>query len=71
MFDFIKKIKFIGKINKAYKASKKLIDSKKGLAEEVKKVLGNLKADVESLVALLPDFKEVYIEIKDIIEKAF
>lgn len=71
MFDFIKKIKFIGKVNKAYKASKKLIDAKKGLAEEVKKVLGNLKADVEALVALLPDFKDVYIEIKEIIEKAF
>ena len=71
MFDFIKKIKFIGKVNKAYKASKKLIDNKKGLAEEVKKVLASLKADVEALVALLPDFKEVYIEIKTIIENAF
>ena len=64
--NLIQKIKFIGKVNKAYKASKKLIDSKKGLAEEVKKVLASLKADVEALVALLPDFKEVYIEIKTI-----
>ena len=59
------------KFNKAYKASKKAIDSKQGLAEEIKKVIANLKADFEALVALLPDFKEVYNEVKAIIENAF
>lgn len=68
---FIQKIKLLGKINKAYKASKKLIDSKQGFADEVKKVIENLKADFEALVALLPDFKESYNEVKKIIENAF
>lgn len=69
--NIFQKICLLNKINKAYKASKKLIDSKKGLAEEIKKVIANLKADFEALVALLPDFKEVYNEIKAIIENAF
>lgn len=69
--NIFQKISFLRKVNKAYKASKKLIDSKKGLAEEIKKIIANLKADFEALVALLPDFKEVYNEIKAIIENAF
>lgn len=69
--NIFQKISLLNKINKAYKASKKLIDSKKGLAEEIKKIIANLKADFEALVALLPDFKEVYNEIKAIIENAF
>ena len=68
--NLIQKIKLLNKLNKAWKASKKLIDSKKGLADEVKKVLANIKADIEALVALLPDFKEVYNELKKIIENA-
>ena len=68
--NLIQKIKLLNKLNKAWRASKKLIDSKKGLADEVKKVLANLKADLEALVVLLPDFKEVYNEEKKIIENA-
>lgn len=69
--NIIQKIKFLGKVNKAYKASKKLIDTRKDLAKDIKKVFESLKADLEALVALLPDFKEVYIELKEIIENAF
>lgn len=68
--NFFQKIVLLNKINKAYKASKKLIDSKKGLADEVRKILANIKADIEALVALLPDFKEAYNELKAIIENA-
>ena len=65
------KIVLLNKINKAYKASKKLIDSKKDLNKEVGKVLLNLKADLEQLSVLLPEYREPYNEIKVIIENAF
>ena len=67
----IQKIKLLGKINKAYKESKKLIDSKKDLNKEVGKVLANLKADLEQLAVLLPEYKEPVNDIKVIIKNAF
>ena len=69
--NLIQKIILLNKVTKSWKASKKLIDSKKGLSEEVKKVFANIKADLETLVALLPDFKEVYNELRAIIENVF
>lgn len=70
-FNFIKAIKLYNKTNKAYKASKKLIDSKKDLNKDVGKAIETLKADLENLVVLLPDYKEALIELKEIIEDAF
>ena len=67
----IQKIKLLHKINKAYKASKKLIDSKKDLNKEVGKVLANIKADLEQLAILLPEYKEPVNDIKVIIKNAF
>ena len=69
--NIIQQIKYANKIRKAYKASKKLIDSKKGLAEEVKKAILTLQADLCIIAQLLPDFKEVIEEEKKIIEKCF
>lgn len=59
------------KINKAYKESKKLIDSKKGLAEEVRKAIATLQADLYIISVLLPDFGEVIEAEKKIIKDAF
>lgn len=69
--NLIQKIKLANKIKKAYKASKKLIDEKQGLAEEVKKAILTLQADLCIIAQLLPDFKEVIEEEKKIIEKCF
>ncbi|WP_405316522.1 hypothetical protein [Faecalibacillus faecis] len=70
-FKIIKAIKLYNKVNKAYKASKKLIDSKKDLNKDVDKAIETLKADLENLVVLLPDYKEALIELKEIIKDAF
>lgn len=69
--NLIQKIKLARKINKAYKASKQLIDSKQGLAKEVQKALLSLKSDLYLFATLLPDFKEVAEELKAIIDDAF
>ena len=67
----IQKIKLLGKINKAYKESKKLIDSKKDLNKQVGKVLESLKADLEALAILLPDYSVPCEQLKEIIKNAF
>lgn len=67
----VKAIKLYNKCNKAYKASKKVIDSQKGLSDEVKKTLKCIKGDIETLCALLPEYKEPAIELEEIIKNAF
>lgn len=69
--NLFQKISLLRKISKAWKESKKLIDSKQGLADDVKKIIGNLQADLEALVILLPAFSNVLEEEKKIIANVF
>lgn len=66
--NIFQKIAFINKISKAVKKSKKLIDSRKDLAEKVRKHLDNIIGEVQELVRLLPDFRNIYFEAIEIIE---
>ena len=66
--NIFKKVALIKRIEKAIKNSKKLIDSKKDLAEKVKKHLNNICAEIQELVRILPDFRNVYLEIIEIID---
>ena len=66
--NIFQKIAFINRISKAYKKSKKLIDSKKDLAEKVRKHLDNIMGEIQELVRLLPDFRNIYFEVTEIIE---
>lgn len=66
--NIIKKIILINKISKAFDDVKKVIDNNHDLTQDVKKVVGNLKVDVEALVVLLPSLKEIYKEVKDILK---
>lgn len=68
MMNIFKAISLGKKIEKAVKKSKKTIDSKKDLAEKIKKHLGVILDEVRELSKLLPEFKSVYIEILDIID---
>lgn len=67
----IQKIKLLNKINKAYKASKKLIDEKQGLAKETQEAIIELRAAAQKFVELLPEFKDVYLDLEVIIKNAF
>lgn len=69
--NLIQKIKLINKISKAYKASKKLIDSKQGLAEETREVICDIRKDVQRLVKLLPAYGDIYVELEVIAKDAF
>jgi len=66
--NIFQKIAFINKVSKAYKKSKKLIDSKKDLAEKVRGHLDNILGEIQELLRLLPDFRNVYFEAIEIIE---
>lgn len=66
--NIFQKIAFINRISKAYKKSKKLIDGKRDIAEKVRKHLDNILGEVQELLRLLPDFRNVYFEVIEIIE---
>lgn len=66
--NIFKAIGLVNKIEKAIKKSKFLIDSKKGLAEKVKKHIENIMGEVQELVRLLPDLRNVYFEVVEIVE---
>ena len=66
--NIFQKIAFINRINKAFKKSKKLIDSKKDLAERVRKHIDIILGEVQELLRLLPDFRNIYFEVVEIIE---
>lgn len=66
--NIFKPISLYYKIEKAIKKSKTLIDSKKGLAEKVKKHIENIMSEFQELVRLLPDLRNVYFEVVEIIE---
>ena len=67
--NIFKAIGLVNKIEKAIKKSKKIIDSKKDLAERVRGHLDNIIGDVQELIRLLPDFRNIYFEIIEIVEK--
>lgn len=66
--NIFKAIGLINKIEKAIKKSKTLIDTKKDLAEKVRKHIDNIIGEVQELIRLLPHFRNVYLEIVEIVE---
>lgn len=62
---------FIFKIKKAVKQTKKMLDANKDLTREVKRIIGNIKQDVEILLTYLPQFKPIYKEVLNIIKEVF
>lgn len=67
--NIFQKISLINRISKAIKKSKKLIDEKKDLAEKVREHLDNILGEVQELIRLLPDFKNIYLDILTIVEE--
>lgn len=67
----IKAIILYNKFNKAYKASKKLIDSKQGLAKETQDAIIELRAAAQKFVKLLPAYQDVSLDLEVIIKDAF
>ncbi len=67
--NIFQKISLVNRIKKAVKKSKQLINEKKDLAENVRKHLDNILGEVQELVRLLPDFRNVYFEVIEIIEE--
>lgn len=66
--NIFKKISLIGKIEKAVKRAKTLINEHEDTAKDVFKILENIKANLDSLVALLPSLKNIYNDIKELTE---
>lgn len=66
--NIFQKIAFANRISKAVKKSKQLIDSKKDLAENVRKHFENIIAEIQEIIKLLPDFRNIYNEVVAIIE---
>lgn len=67
--NIFKAIGLVNRIEKAIKKSKKLIDSKKDIAEKVRKHIDNIIGEIQELVRLLPDLRNVYFEVITIIEE--
>lgn len=66
--NIFQKISLINRISKAIKKSKKLIDSKHDIAEKARKHIENIMFEFQKLSHLLPDLRNVYLEIVAIIE---
>lgn len=66
--NFFKKISLANRVLTAYKGVKELAETNKGKGEEVKKILDNLKADFEALLALLPFLKDLFNEVKELLK---
>ena len=69
--NIFKKIALIHKIKKALKQAKKSIDKNQGLAADIRNRLNYLIADIEELLALLPQFKPIYKEVIEIVKEIF
>jgi hypothetical protein len=69
--NIFKKIALVNKIKKAIKKSKKMIDENQGLATDVKNRLHYLVCDIEEMINLLPQFKPIYKEVKEIVKEVF
>lgn len=57
------------KIQKAIKKSKKVIDAKKGVAEEIKKHIDNIECELQAIAVHLPDFRNLIGEVKEVFSK--
>ena len=68
---FFQKIKLFNKIITVIKEIKKLSEDNSQLAEDTQKVVLNIKADIETLVALSPAYKKIASDIMVIINKVF
>lgn len=69
--NIFKKIVLVNKIKKAFKKAKKMIDNNQGLAVDVRNRLNYLKADIEEMLSLLPQFKPIYKEVIEIVKEVF
>jgi len=69
--NIFKKIALINKVKKAIKQTKKMLDTNKDLTSQVKRIIGNLKTDIEALLTYLPHFKPIYKEIIEIVKEVF
>ena len=65
--NFFQKLRLVHKINKAVKQAKKISENHSQLAIDLEKALLNIKADFEVLAGLLPSLKDVYKDIKDLL----
>lgn len=63
--NIFKKVKLANKIIDTYKKVKDIVKQNQPLGEDVKKVLDNLKADFDALLALLPQLKDIYADVKE------
>ena len=66
--NIFQKIRLLNKINKAVKQAKKISENHSQLAIDLQKALLNLKADFEVLAGLLPSLKDVFKDIKAILD---
>ena len=66
--NIFQKIRLLNKINKAVKQAKKISENHSQLAIDLQKALLNLKADFEVLAGLLPSLKDVFKDIKEILD---
>jgi archaellum component FlaC len=69
--NIFKKIILVNKIKNAFKKAKTMIDNNQGLALDVRNRLNYLKADIEEMLSLLPQFKPIYKEIIEIVKEVF
>lgn len=67
--NIFQKISLINRISKAIKKSKKIIDEKKEVAEKVRKHIENIMSEFQNIVRILPDLRNIYFEIVEIIEE--
>lgn len=68
-WNIFKQISFINKIKKTIKQAKKTVDNNRGVAEDVKKKVGNVKMAIEDLLFSLPMLKPLYVDVVDIIKR--
>lgn len=66
--NIFKKIKLANKIADAYERISEIVEMNYPKAEAVKKILEDLKANFEALLAQLPWLKDVYNEVKEAIK---
>jgi len=69
--NIFKKIALVNKVKKAIKQTKNMLDTNKDLTSQVKRIIGNLKIDIEALLTYLPHFKPIYKEIIEIVKEVF
>lgn len=67
--NIFQKISLINRISKAIKKSKKIIDERKEVAEKVRGYIENIMDNFQNIVRLLPDLRNIYFEIVEIIEE--